>query len=782
MLSWMFENSLVVLGLALVAVPLCRLLRARPAACHLVWLVLLVRLVLPPVPFDPPEFVTATTGRLSAMVDAHLEGVGLAGHDALAEGDEATDRVKPLGAVGSSSVAAWDVEPALDAEGTAAASARLDLSWLGPAALAAWLLGGLVVVVRQARRCRSLARIVRDAPAAPDTLRQTVTYMARVIGVRRPDVRLVDGLGSPVVWSLRRPVFLWPRERERAAGSCCIRGIVAHELAHIRRRDHLVAWFEVAALAVCWWNPVFWFVRRRMRLHAEEACDAWAVWVLPESRRAYAEALIEVAAHRSTPVPGAPVLGVTDSEPRAFRRRLGLIMASDVSRRASPIAATLAAATAVFLLPGVGRAAPADPPATPLAGIHDELLPLVESARRDLAATALYEHGAWSEAATIYEDIVADRPDDGYAHHRLGHALLELGRLDEALPVFERQRLLRVEEADAEADIASVHAARGEVDVAFRHLAAALREGFSDLEWLSSDARLAGLRDDPRFDDVLRDAHRNEKDLDAGYLAVDSGRWDEAVATFRALRARCPGDERATHMLAYSLFGIGRYEEAEQLCAEMLESGYMPAVARYNTACARARLGRLDEAMDALLDAVAHGFARWDMLAEDPDLGALREHPGMVSLLEEVDRRRGLIAQATEAEGAGDPAGAAAAWGALAEVSERDARAHLRLARSLVDSGRADDAADVLRRYAPHAGKWLCSALFESARAQAALGDRTRALAYLEAAADTGFADAERLRDDDFLSSLHDDDRFGRMLRIVQHRARMESRTVDEKV
>src|SRR5690606_28765856 len=49
MLSWMFENTLVVLALAAVAALASRALRARPALCHLVWLVLLARLVAPPV-------------------------------------------------------------------------------------------------------------------------------------------------------------------------------------------------------------------------------------------------------------------------------------------------------------------------------------------------------------------------------------------------------------------------------------------------------------------------------------------------------------------------------------------------------------------------------------------------------------------------------------------------------------------------------------------------------------------------------------------------------------
>ena len=36
-------------------------------------------------------------------------------------------------------------------------------------------------------------------------------------------------------------------------------GVLAHELAHVRRRDHLVRWLEWLACVAFWWNPVAWW-------------------------------------------------------------------------------------------------------------------------------------------------------------------------------------------------------------------------------------------------------------------------------------------------------------------------------------------------------------------------------------------------------------------------------------------------------------------------------------------------------------------------------------------
>jgi beta-lactamase regulating signal transducer with metallopeptidase domain len=44
--------------------------------------------------------------------------------------------------------------------------------------------------------------------------------------------------------------------------------VLAHELAHLRRRDHWVRGLELVVSVLYWWNPLVWWVRRR--LHAVE--------------------------------------------------------------------------------------------------------------------------------------------------------------------------------------------------------------------------------------------------------------------------------------------------------------------------------------------------------------------------------------------------------------------------------------------------------------------------------------------------------------------------------
>src|SRR5207237_8805139 len=133
-----------------------------------------------------------------------------------------------------------------------------------------------------------------------------VEDLATRLRVRPPTASMVPGIGSPLLWCLGRPKLLWPAEGMELLKPDSIRGVIAHELAHLRRRDHWVGWITLLAGCVWRWNPLFWFIRGRLYVCAELACDAWVVGTLPEVRRAYAEALIEVLqllVRKATPVP-----------------------------------------------------------------------------------------------------------------------------------------------------------------------------------------------------------------------------------------------------------------------------------------------------------------------------------------------------------------------------------------------------------------------------------------------------------------------------------------------
>lgn len=109
-----------------------------------------------------------------------------------------------------------------------------------------------------------------------------------------------------------------------------------------------------------------------------------------------------------------------------------------------------------------------------------------------------------------------------------------------------------------------------------------------------------------------------------GQQLLQQGLFAEAAEKFRAAVEAAPNFALAWQLYGYALHADGRLEEA--IPAHAKAAGF-PATAptgAYNLACAHALLGQKDEAFAALEQALGAGFARWDLLAGDPDLARLR--------------------------------------------------------------------------------------------------------------------------------------------------------------
>jgi beta-lactamase regulating signal transducer with metallopeptidase domain len=315
-------------------------LTRRPAVAHALWLLVLVKLLTPPlwsVPLLPaPEIAAPRPAVDVALPDA-----------------------PPVADIQSSSD---DVLPAIPPSAA---------EWSWRAVLpAAWLGGAVLWWALAVARLWRFGRLLRRARPAPSDVMERARFLARRMGLRRcPGVWLVPAEVSPLLLAVgpRARVFLpealWPRltggQRE---------AILAHELAHLRRRDHWVRRLEFVVLGLYWWFPVAWLARRRLQDAEEQCCDAWVVRTLPDSAPDYAAALVETVAFLSTrplPLP-APASGA--GQVPLLKRRLTMILRDTPTVRLGPLGllAVLAGAALLPLLPTWAQSsspAEADPPA-----------------------------------------------------------------------------------------------------------------------------------------------------------------------------------------------------------------------------------------------------------------------------------------------------------------------------------------------------------------------------------------------------------------------------------
>lgn len=150
-----------------------------------------------------------------------------------------------------------------------------------------------------------------------------LTQTAEKLGLRKiPEIALSRNISSPAVFGVFRPVLVLPAESVRSLSQKRIEHILLHELAHIKRGDLLVNTFYMLLQIVYWFNPLLWLIRRRLQHIRELCCDATVARILREKTDDYRETILEVTQrYLAKPVePGIGLLGMTETSSRLLVR------------------------------------------------------------------------------------------------------------------------------------------------------------------------------------------------------------------------------------------------------------------------------------------------------------------------------------------------------------------------------------------------------------------------------------------------------------------------------
>jgi len=200
-------------------------------------------------------------------------------------------------------------------------------SW-EPAVGAVWLIGSVAWWSLAVLRLYRFRRSLRHAVLAPAALQEQARRLAVRLGLRRcPAVWLLPAPTSPLLWAvagaprLLLPAGLWQRLTDEQRET-----LLAHELAHLRRGDPWVRRLELLVLGLYWWHPVVWWARREIQEAEEQCCDAWVVWAMPQAAHAYATALVETVAFLSLPRPALPLGASGIGHAHSLQRRLTMIL------------------------------------------------------------------------------------------------------------------------------------------------------------------------------------------------------------------------------------------------------------------------------------------------------------------------------------------------------------------------------------------------------------------------------------------------------------------------
>jgi beta-lactamase regulating signal transducer with metallopeptidase domain len=224
--------------------------------------------------------------------------------------------------------------------------------WRWPAILAAALvvlaaagLARLALGLLAIHRLRKRALVVDDPKLAG-----LVRNLASELGCRgRIEVRESRELTTAATIGWLRPTVLLPgqwREWSQAELRCAL----AHELAHIQRRDFLACLLAQAAVALHFYHPLVHWLARRMRVELELAADAAVVERVVEPAT-YVKTLAQMALRQSNPQAAWPARGLLPTH-GTFIRRIKMLHKIHHLARKAPWALR-AAAVCLLLAAGV---------------------------------------------------------------------------------------------------------------------------------------------------------------------------------------------------------------------------------------------------------------------------------------------------------------------------------------------------------------------------------------------------------------------------------------------
>lgn len=337
-LAWpMFWQSATLIVVLLALDGLLRR-RVRAAVRYGLWLVVLVKLLLPPTLALPTGAAWWVRTREAAHPRMRISVTDRT------DGTEAPVTANPSPVV----VAAVDAAPRLSG---------------GTMLILVWVAVASAMVVLLAVRWRQVARRVRRATPAPAELEQMLVELGahsatvplqklaagrcqhsrprRLRYVARARLLLTDEPISPAVCGLFRPVILLPRSLGVALPPAQLRAVLLHELTHLRRGDVWVNCFQALTQIAYWWHPLVWLANGRIRQLREEVVDDTVMLALADEADVYAPTLIEIAKLAlARPMASLGLVGILESR-GALRQRIERLIHFNTPGRAGLSAISL---------------------------------------------------------------------------------------------------------------------------------------------------------------------------------------------------------------------------------------------------------------------------------------------------------------------------------------------------------------------------------------------------------------------------------------------------------
>ena len=179
--------------------------------------------------------------------------------------------------------------PSLAASSTAKPAA--DIAGISPMLLV-WLVCAILLAAYFVIGYTCMGRRFRGTRLAPQP--SIDALLDRFRFSRDPRICVSNSRRAPLTFGVFRPTVLLPEDLP--IGDAQFQLVLAHELAHIRRKDCLRKLLLTVCLCLYWWNPLVWMMVWLANRDMELACDEAVLRALgPDCKKAYALTLLDMA-------------------------------------------------------------------------------------------------------------------------------------------------------------------------------------------------------------------------------------------------------------------------------------------------------------------------------------------------------------------------------------------------------------------------------------------------------------------------------------------------------
>ena len=260
--------------------------RIRATVRYWIWMLVFVKLVLPPslaVPTGIGYWLGRYVPSAPAVPQQVVETVTVPAHvEAYAPAEMIP--VQPSHSMPLASE--WPEPTQADSE---------PLTWQG-GVFVLWCVGVLTFAGLVIQRWFSVTRLIARGEPAQDDLLGVLDECVRRMGIRRTvDLKLSPKAFSPAVCGLFRPTILIPVELLERLSPPNLKMVLIHELAHVKRGDLRVCSLQTLLQIVYFYNPLVWLVNAIVRRVREQAVDEMVLVALGAEARSYSTTLIEIA-------------------------------------------------------------------------------------------------------------------------------------------------------------------------------------------------------------------------------------------------------------------------------------------------------------------------------------------------------------------------------------------------------------------------------------------------------------------------------------------------------